>query len=293
MDFAIMFLVLLNWLVNGFLLSIMYLFVDVLLNKHASHPTNWLLFGYIITTALMLIGVSKIGTYLLKLYMGYRLPIESERQKIEPLILSVIDRVNQIKQTNYQRSKLNILLVNNQIPDAHAVGSNTLLLSDGLLTTTTDEELKAVIAHELGHLYNKDSYILVALIFGGLASRTVFGLHAVAMICFKWLSVISGKFGKKGLHLLPLLAFILLMLFLPVMVFSWMANRLFDVSLGIICRQYTYRADKFVKDVGYRDGLISYLQTMHVITNPENCIWGRITMANPPAMKRISKLEQL
>ncbi len=288
-----MLLVLLNWLFNGFLLGIIYLFADVLLNKHASHPTNWLFFGYIITTVLTLIGISKIGTYLLKLYLGCRAPVVSEQQKLGPLLIEVVDRLNQVKHTNYTKDKLNITLVNSQIPDSHAIGGDTLLFSDGLLLSATDEELKALIAHELAHLYNRDSFILSALIFSGLATRTVFGLHTVAMICFKWLSVITGKFGKKGLHLLPLVAFIPLLLFLPVIVFSWIANQLFDISLGFMCRQYIYRADRFVKEVGYKDGLISHLQNIHMITNSDNCIWGRITTASPPAMKRIRKLENL
>ncbi|MCC2626143.1 MAG: family peptidase [Burkholderiales bacterium] len=288
-----MILVLISWLVNSFLLSITYLFADILINKHITQPTNWLLFGYLLTTALMVIGISKAGTYLLELYMGCRLPITSEQQKIEPLLLEVIDRVNQTKRTNYTTDQLKIKLVNSQIPDSHALGSDTLLISDGLLRTATDDKIKAVIAHELGHLYNKDSFILSMFIFSSLATRTVIGLHMVVMFCFRWLSIISKKFGKKGPHLMPFIIFVLLMLFLPVIVFSWGANKFFDISLGFMSRQYTYRADMFVKEVGYKDGLVSYLETMHLITNPQSSIWERITAANPPAMKRISKLEKV
>ncbi|HLX53784.1 MAG TPA: M48 family metalloprotease, partial [Aquella sp.] len=202
-------------------------------------------------------------------------------------------KVNLLKHTEFQADKLNIRLVNSKIPDSQAIGSNTILLTDGLLMTATEDELKAVIAHELWHLYNRDSFILAILIFGGLATRIIMWLNAVYTTCRKLLAAMVGKFGKKGLHLMPVITFIPLIIFLPVIILNWIVRWLLDISLRLMCRQYTYKADKFAKEVGYKDGLISYLETAHIITNPDDDLWKRLSAAHPSAMKRISKLERI
>lgn len=287
-----MILILINWLFNGFLLGLMYLFASVLLHKNIAYSVDWLIFGFGITAVLMLIGISKIGIYFLRLYIGYRLPVSSERQKIEPLLLEVTKNINQIKKTDYRVDKLNVMLVNSKIPDSQGIGGNTILLADGLLITASDDELKAVIAHELGHLYNRDSFILPMLIFGSLATRIVMWLNTGYGVCQKSLSAMVGKFGKKGLHLMPVLAFIPLIIFLPVIIINWVASWVLDISLRFMCRQHTYRADKFAKDMGYKEGLISLLETIHIVRKPDDGFWERIFAAHPPAKKRISQLEK-
>jgi|SRR6185437_1970319 len=287
-----MIVILISWLFNGFLLGLMYLLAMMPFHKQAVHSMDWIIFGYGITTVLMLSGISKAGIYFLRLYIGCRVPVASERQKIEPLLLEVLSVVNQIKKTNYRVDKLEIMLVNSKVPDSQAIGGNTILLVDGLLVTASDDELKAVIAHELGHLYNRDSFILPILIFGGLPTRIVIWLNSVYAACRKLLSSVVGKFGKKGLHLMPVIAFIPLIIFLPVIILNWVARWLLDISLCFMCRQYAYKADKFANDVGYKEGLIRYLETIHIITKPDGGLWERVSAAHPAAMKRIGQLEK-
>src|SRR5579863_9636485 len=97
-----MILILINWLFNGFLLGLVYLFAFVILYKNPIHSFDWLIFGYGITTVFMLIGMSKAGVYCLNLIVGWRIPVASERQKIEPLLLEVIKKVNLLKHTEFQ-----------------------------------------------------------------------------------------------------------------------------------------------------------------------------------------------
>lgn len=286
-----MIIILLNWLFNGFLLGIIYWFAGLFFHKSVP-PEHWLFFGYGVTTALMLIGASKMGVYLIRLYLGARSPIASEWQKIEPSLFEVITQVNKTKKTMYLRNKINIMLFDSKIADSYAIGDDTILLADGLLNTATEDELKAVITHELGHLHNKDSLILTMLIFGGLATQIVGAAYSLYLSFLNVLKFLASKFGNKGLHLMPFIAFIPFVIFLPVVIINWVARQLLDISLRFMCRIYYYKADKFVKDVGYTQGLISYLETEHIVKAPNNSFFERIYRVHPLAMKRISKLKE-
>jgi Zn-dependent protease with chaperone function len=283
-----MILLLLNLLFNGFLLGLLYLFGAALIHK-SPQPANWLFFGFGITAIMMLIGSSRIGVYFLKLYLDCRTPIDNEWQKLEPIIFEVINQVNRIKGTSYQIDNLKIVLVNNQIPNSEVVCSDTIILAEGLLNIS-EEDLKAVIAQALGHLYNRDSFILTALIFGTLATKIVRIIYTIYMMLFRIITVITGRFGKKGISLMPVIALIPFIIFLPVIILNWISNQFLDITLRFMCRQYEYRADKFAKEAGYKEGLINYLKTIHMMNKTKDGIIERILAIRPSAMKRISKL---
>lgn len=285
-----MLLVLLNWLLDGFLLSIIYLSGAAIFYKNILCWQDWLIFGYATTTAFIFIGTSKIGFYCLKMYLGCRAPIDSERQKIEPLLCEVLDRVNQIYRTNYQLDRVCLKIIDINGLTSQAIGLNTIVLSSGLLRATADEELRAIIALEIGHLYNRDSIILSAFIFSSLTIRVIIWLYVACIICFK---SISAKIGKSNsCSLIASLAIVPLLLFLPIVMLGYMAQKLLNLGLYFMHRRYVYKADSFVKKLGYNNELISYLETTQAITEVDTSMPGRICAIYPSAMQRINYLEK-
>ncbi|MBS3172624.1 zinc metalloprotease HtpX [Candidatus Woesearchaeota archaeon] len=59
--------------------------------------------------------------------------------------------------------KPKLYIINSQTPNAFATGRNeknaTIVVTEGILTLLNDQELKAVIAHEIAHIKNKDLLI--------------------------------------------------------------------------------------------------------------------------------------
>ena len=287
-----MILVLITWLINGFLVSFVYALIAAMFHINIIHSPDWLILGYLSITLFMLLGISKAGHFLIKMYLGCRFAISRERQQVNPFLDQVLKSCNQKFQTNYQVDKVQIMIMDSKVPDSQAVGFNTIILTDGLLKNATDEELKAVLAYEVGHLYNRDSVVFGAAIFGNIAARFIMWLNSKYVFCFKFIMANARIFGNKGFHLLPVLAIIPLVIFFPIVIINFIIKHVFGVSVYMINRNYVYKADKFAKELGFGPGLISYLETLQEITYVDKSILGRIFATYPSAMKRIGNLEQ-
>lgn len=286
-----MILILFTWLINGFLMSTIYVLIVIISNKAVLNLLDWLILGYVTTTFFMLVGISGCGDYLLKLYLGCRDAINRELEKTNILLSEVLSSVNQKYQTNFQVDNINIMIVDSKIPDSRAIGYDTIVLTEGLLKNMADEELQAVLAYELGHLYYRDSIIFSAIVFGSAAVHIMMGLSAIYIYCYRILTTNTVKFGNKGLHLIPLLAIVPIIIFFPIAVLNWIVKQIFDVTLYSINHSYVYRADKFVSELGYKKGLINYLETLYLITYVDKSIIGRIFTAHTPEIKRIGRLD--
>jgi heat shock protein HtpX len=98
---------------------------------------------------------------------------------ISPYIIDALYRVKEIPENKHPKlhqivenlssksgiKKPRLMLANIPIPNAFAYGSpiagNRVTVTDGLLKTLDDEEVEAVIGHELGHLKHRDVQVMM------------------------------------------------------------------------------------------------------------------------------------
>ncbi|MCJ7811095.1 MAG: M48 family metalloprotease, partial [Dehalococcoidia bacterium] len=89
--------------------------------------------------------------------------------------------------------KPRVYIVENDAPNAFATGRNpkhsVVAVTTGIMRILNEDELKAVLAHELGHIKNRD--ILVSAIVATIASAVMF----IAFMA-RW-SLFFGGFGRS------------------------------------------------------------------------------------------------
>lgn len=284
-----MIFVIINNLFNGWLLTTIFQLVHGGLVKELPY-WEYAMMGYGTAVLLTLLGVSKVGHAFLKLFLGGRDPIGRERKIIDPLLKTVLETANRKKDSTFTVENIHLLIKDTKEPNALAFGYNTIMLTDGLLKTSDEEELKAVIAHEVGHLYYKDSVTLIAIIFGNFATRVCMWIYAIYSAITTFIMAVSSRIGGVG-GIFILLLFVPVLVLLPVVIINWIGQKILGYTLLWHGRKTEYRADLFADELGFGKGLIGYLEKVNMITESDNSFFGRIASTHPAPMKRIGRLE--
>jgi heat shock protein HtpX len=139
-------------------------------------------------------------------------------------------------------------------PNAFATGpskNNAMVaVSTGLLNNLKETEVKAVLAHEMGHVFNGDMFTTTVL--AGLMNTFV---HYISNFVYRIIGQPSGdrEEGQAGNPILGFVVYIFLQVvlsFLAMLVISWHSRR----------REFA--ADAFSAKVYGRDSMISALQAI-------------------------------
>jgi len=171
--------------------------------------------------------------------------------------------------------------------NAIALGRHTIAVTKGAINTFSEDELKAVIAHEIAHiLYGNTLASLYVLIGNGILS--VFVLIArVFLFLLDWLK--SSFVKKRGL-----ISFFLSLLQLLFELNILVLNFGFQVILTANQRKNEFQADRFSYSIGYDTDMIEALYLLEKISLGDNStIIQKMTASHPRITLRIKKLEEL
>lgn len=289
-----MIFILINFLFNGFVLGFIYCigygFALSSYLENIDHLDRWLFgFGFFTSGLLTFIGITNIGQSALLLFISSRDPIGREKQKLEPLLNEVIANCNAKIGTKYSQKNIRIRISDNKEPNAYSLGRKNIILTEGLIRTSSDDELKAVLAHELGNLHYKYGVMLVATIFGSFATKICMWIYSIYAIITSMFSKIIPKSDNSTIFYFLML--IPLLMFLPIIILNWIGSRVLNLTLLFMGRKYGYKADKFAVNLGYQAGLVSFLEKCQTNNEYDNSFIGKIFAIKPPPMRRISKLE--
>jgi heat shock protein HtpX len=169
-----------------------------------------------------------------------------------------------------------LLIEEEMAPGAFAAGHHTIVVSRGLLEQTTEDELKGVLAHELGHLVSRDTVIASAFIMAGWLPGIIIYICRLAGSFLQTGFFISGKvktsFGLLKIGRFSLLTGILFLLLtgyllhrvhllqavVPVVAFALLfsiLNAVFRLFYSWVSRFNEYRQDAYAHRLGFGAGL--------------------------------------
>lgn len=233
----------------------------------------------------LLIGFSPLGEKLLRLLNRVR-PLETKRETeyLQPLFEEVYAHA---KEKHKRLRTIEIGIIDNMTVNAMALGRKTIAVTKGAMQTFTEEELKAVMAHEVAHLIHGDTMAtMYAIIGNGILS--VFVLVArLFLLLLDWVQ--NALNGKRG--------FLAVFMFLLRLYFEfsiWILNFGLQVTLSVNSRKNELQADLFSYAIGYDTDMIEALYLLEKISLGDNSsLIQKMTASHPRVTLRIKHLEEL
>lgn len=227
----------------------------------------------------LFIALSPIGEWSLRSIYGCK-EIEDRNyiERFQPLFEEVYIEARDIN-PNISRN-IKLYMNNCKSPNAFATGRNTVCLTKGL-ATHSDDEIKAIFAHEFGHLSNKDTDLILLITVGN------FFITAI-MIVFKFIINILFIFFAKNTN--DLRTGILINSIVSGFMFCWTMVGKFLVLHS--SRQNEYLADKFAVDCGYGEGLLFFMHSP-VFGDVEKGLFKTLMSSHPSSDSRINYIQSL
>jgi Zn-dependent protease with chaperone function len=283
-----------------------FLLVLVIAGVNISDTTAWLIMmGWVLlcfSSAYLFTGIS--------LFFGSRLrrPIQAEEEKLELAFRSVRERAGYTK-------KVKLRIQESTDWNAFATGTRTIAITKGLLAGVSDDELKGLLAHELGHLISYDTIVgsaywtagylpsivrwvyrqIAAIVMGGFKEpvpvRTSQGVIKASRFNplpgILWSVIIIAIF--YFLHILQ--AIIAIVLFV---VLFGILNLIFRWLTLVLARFSEYRQDAFAARLGFGKGLKDTLEKFTYQGNPPvNLYFIVFHSTHPIIYNRIRRLEKM
>jgi heat shock protein HtpX len=232
----------------------------------------------------LIIGFSSLGEKLLRLLNRVR-PIETKRETeyLQPLFDEVYARA---KEKYKGLRTIEICIVDNMTVNAMALGRRTIAVTKGAMQTFTEEELKAVIGHEIAHLVHGDTMATIYAIIGNGIFSIFVMIARLFLLLLDWLQ--SAFNGKRGL-----LAILIFLLKLCFELYIWILNFGLQVILSVNSRKNEFKADMFSYSIGYDSDMIEALYLLEKISLGDNSsIIQKMIASHPRITLRIKHLEE-
>ncbi|MCM1114259.1 MAG: M48 family metalloprotease [Clostridium sp.] len=232
------------------------------------------------------IALSPLGEQILRLINGVRrLYTRREKDYLVPLFEEICEDV---KEQHPNLPDLEICIIDSLTVNACAMGRHTIAVTRGAVETFTEDELKGVLLHEIGHIVHGDTKAtLLNLIGNGLFSIGVIFIKLILLIFDLLLLPLFNE--TKGITVL-ITSFIRFIFNILLFAFTLTGN----IILSINSRGNEYSADYFAYKMAYGEELISALYLLQKMSLGENMkLVQRMQASHPHIAKRIGRLEHL
>ncbi|WP_371375243.1 M48 family metalloprotease [Sporomusa aerivorans] len=271
--------------------------ISLLLLIFFHYPTG-LIYSSLLILGIGIFAISPINESIGRFSLGCRPPTTEESRKILGSwnqVLGAVDKSLDGK-TGARFEKVELFVSDEKLPNAFALGNNTICVTKGLLNFSSSANMAGVLAHEAGHLHFGDSQRLAIAVTAnqlGILSYNLLGIITVLVDAAG--KVISGLTQSRN----------------PVVSLMGVAYSLFaivvNVSLRVLCfvsqfslklsicavgRGEEFRADLFAKNIGFGQPLAKFLRGIEALEGAPKNIWQVLYSTHPPTAERIDRLEK-
>lgn len=274
-----MFWVTLNILVNWFVIFVLC----YALNYKSAPISTPIFWSIIIVVGLIIFALSSPADKIAAFLTGLRKPNEQEHARLAPLFYEVLQKAN------YTGPEISLYVLDHEFINACAIGARTVGVTLGCINYCSDEEIKGLLAHELGHLTlghgNKTSVVNVMNTAGYAASWILVGIVA-------FVTAIIGGLGGRDFSVPAFISVIILtVIAIAFKILLWLFNQLIRLGLLAVGRKDEYSADNFAGELGYADGLIAVLEQGRDF-RPQALRFNVLLRTHPYSDDRIKRLKE-
>jgi|GEM_PF-3117245 len=232
------------------------------------------------------------------LSMNVRKPILEEERLL-------VKCMNILKQKTKDPRNYRLRIIETAELEAFAIGTRTIAISKGLLYILNEEELIAVMAHEMGHLKARDTFagtgLLIAFYLPSRIQLTVirffFSLVGGVLLHTVQYGILAGIMMVGILLVIGWLLHILTWMIALIMlsVFFLILNWIFNFLYRADSRFTEYRRDAFAQRLGYGPALRTTLIKFIESHPPSRISFWNIFLrsTHPVTHNRIRKLERM
>lgn len=252
--------------------------------------SNWFvafLLSVVIYIGSLIVALSPIGEWILRLQTGCKQIKRKEH----------VDLVNPIFEEVYEKAKLTnpsisndvkLFMTSDESANAFATGRKTICITRGMLQAPEDE-IKAVISHEMGHLAHKDTDLILVVSIGNFIVTAIFvGIRLFARLTtfvFRLAGILGGEVViDLGALISGFIIDVLLVFFMSL----WTKFGMMLVMKS--SRSNEYSADRFAADLGYGVPLCRFLDRFDA--QGFQGLFASLMSSHPEKDQRIAELQE-
>ena len=243
-----------------------------------------IIYGISITIALC-----PVGEVILRFLESCREPAtEQEQNYLLPMFEEVYQNAREVNPRINDSIKLYIM--DAMYINAYAIGRQTVAVTRGAIESLTADQLKGVLAHELGHITHGHTKALLLSVIGNLYFSIIVWIFRLLLSIAQ---TISNTVAKSNVMVLAF-SFITYGLRLGLDVSVFLFINLSEMILASNSRANEIQADGFAFEIGYGRELISAMYLFQKITmNTEMSLSEKLKASHPHTADRIAHLERL
>ena len=215
----------------------------------------------------LLVALSPIGEFWLRWQTGCRrqaVKDEEANRILVPLFNEVYDKARELVPN--LPNGICLYIGNGEEPNAFATGRKTICAERGVMKLPP-EQIKAILAHEFGHIAHRDTYLLQAVVVGNALVTILVNIIRLAALFCTWIMWLDGTMmskdsliGRSMQMTMATVARILTLLAINVVMWIW-------TKIGVwMClkssRENEYEADRFAANCGYGEPLIGFFSAL-------------------------------
>lgn len=247
--------------------------------------------GIILYVISLTVTLSPIGEWILRLQTGCRTIKRKEQINfLEPIFREVYNKARKLDPSIPRDVRL--FINSDESPNAFATGRKTICVTEGLLHMP-EEQIKATLGHEFGHLAHKDTDLILVVTVGNMiVSSIIVMIQLIIELFHLVMEIISFFIGGKGGAIASIINSLYRLMITKIVVgLTWIWTKIGILLVMKSCRSNEFEADEFSFNLGYGNEMCALLDT---IGNADaKGLFANLASSHPNKNDRIAKLQEL